>query len=95
MSLADENISVESFNYLSKALSEITPFIDYLLKAEYPRDSGKQVNLYSTIHILAEEINNRFLLTSDKTEITTTIGMSKNHIFLDQTTVNQYHSHKP
>ena len=81
MSLADENISVGSFNYLSKALSEITPFMDYPLKAEFPRGSGKQVNLYSTIHILAEEINNRFLLTSDKSEITTTIGISKNHIF--------------
>jgi len=81
MTSAEENLSTESFNYLNKALQEITPFIDFPLKAEYPINSGKQVNLYSTIYILTQKLNNRFELTSDKTELFTTIGIRKEHIF--------------
>ncbi len=81
MTSAEQNLSIESFNYLNKALKEINPFIDFPLKAEFPKHSGKKVNLYSTIYILKQKLNNRFELTSDKTVLFTTIGIRKEHVF--------------
>jgi hypothetical protein len=81
MTSAEQNLSIESFNYLNKALKEITPFIDFPLKAEYPKDSRKQVSLYSTIHILKQNLNNRFVLISNKDVLFTTIGIRKEHVF--------------
>jgi hypothetical protein len=81
MTSAEEKLSIESFSYLSKALEEIKPFMDLPLKAEYPQGSGKQINLYSTINILAKDLNNRFKLTCDISEISTIIGMRNEHVF--------------
>ena len=81
MTSAEEKLSIESFSYLSKALEEIKLYMDLPLKAEYPKGSGKIINLYSTINILAKDLNNRFKLTCDKTEISTKIGIRDEYIF--------------
>ena len=78
---AEKNLSLESFNYLNKAMQEINPFIDLPLTAEYPKESGSKINLYSTLNIKAQDLSNRFLLSSDKTSISTAIGIRDEHTF--------------
>ena len=78
---AEENLTAESFNYLSRALEEIQPFMDYPLQVEYPSESGNKVNLFSKIHILAGDFNNRVSLTCSESEISTTIGIRDEHQF--------------
>lgn len=88
MTSAEAKLSIESFHYLAKALEEITPFIDLPLKTEYPINSGKQINLFSKIHTLVGDLSNRFQFTSNKSEITTTIGIRNEHFFKIQCTDN-------
>jgi hypothetical protein len=81
MTSAESKLSIESFNYLAKAMEEITPFIDLPLKTEYPKNTGNQINLFSKIHTLAGDLSSRFQLITDKIEITTTIGIRTDHTF--------------
>jgi len=81
MTSSETKLSIESFHYLAKALEEVTPFIDLPLKAEYPTNSGNIINLFSKIHTLAGDLSDRFQLTADKPEITTTIGIRNEHTF--------------
>ena len=81
MTTAENNLSIESFRYLSRSLEEINPFMDLPLKAEYPKGSGQKINLFSTINILTGDLINRIVLTCDKSEISTIIGMRNEHVF--------------
>ena len=81
MTTAENNLSIESFRYLSRSLEEIKPFMDLPLKAEYPKGSGQKINLFSTINILTGDLIKRIVLTCDKSEISTIIGMRNEHVF--------------
>ncbi|MEE1573828.1 MAG: hypothetical protein V1257_09610, partial [Candidatus Neomarinimicrobiota bacterium] len=81
MTTAENNLSIESFRYLSRSLEEIKPFMDLPLKAEYPKGSGQKINLYSKINILTGDLIKRTVLTCDKSEISTIIGMRNEHVF--------------
>jgi hypothetical protein len=81
MTTAENNLSIESFRYLSRSLEEIKPFMDLPLKAEYPQGSGQKINIFSKINILTGDLIKRIVLTCDKSEISTIIGMRNEHVF--------------
>ncbi|NQU66927.1 MAG: LPP20 family lipoprotein [Candidatus Marinimicrobia bacterium] len=81
MTKAVETLSFESFKYLSTAIIEIKPFIDLPLITEFPKGSKNKVNIFSKILILAEEMSNRLVLTCDRQEIQTTIGLKRTLVF--------------
>ncbi|MBT6046316.1 MAG: hypothetical protein HOI47_16630 [Candidatus Scalindua sp.] len=56
-------------------------FIDLPLQTEYPTGSGKTVNILSKILIMAGDLNTRFKLIGDASEIQTTIGMKRSFEF--------------
>ena len=72
---ADKSMSAESFNFLDKALKEIQPFADFPLEVSYPPNSLKTVNLFSLLHIKAQEFNNRIIIEPDIKDLSTTIGI--------------------
>ena len=79
MTSAEKNFSIESFNYIIKALNEITPFLDYSLVTEYPIGSGEMVNLNSEIFIMADRLKSRLALNIDNQEINTVLGKKQNY----------------
>ena len=79
---ADNNLSVESFDYLSRAMTEINPFLNMTLDVEYPIGSGNTTNLYSAINILSRKITNRIVISSNKDEVTLIIGEWSENEFL-------------
>ncbi len=76
-----EVITMESFHYLSESLKEITPYIDLPLQTEFPKGSGKTVNILSQILIMAGDLSGRLKLIGDTNEIQTTIGMKRSFEF--------------
>lgn len=77
---ADKSMTVESFNYLEKALNEIHSYADFPLDVEYPPNSGETVNLFALLHIKAQEFNYRLLIEPDIEELSTTIGIKGGHV---------------
>ena len=80
LEIADKSMTAESYNYLDKALNEIQPYADFPLEVEYPVNSGDKVNLFSLLHIKAQEFNYRIIIEPDVNALSTTIGIKSDHI---------------
>ncbi|NOZ08533.1 MAG: hypothetical protein GXO91_06600 [FCB group bacterium] len=59
LDMTGNELSANTFVYLTDALKQIVDYLDEDLKVTYPRDGGKQVNLYSYINSRILEAFNR------------------------------------
>ena len=82
-----ENINSKKFVNAIKTLTStsmgtenMAPFLYSLIKFVRPHRVLEIGSGLTTIYILAEKINDRFMLTCDRKEINTAIGVNKNHI---------------
>ena len=62
---AESDFNVQTFAYLSEALSEIIPYMDIPIEEEYPLGSGRIVNLYSYIKVQTNKSISRLILVPD------------------------------
>ena len=74
---AESEFNIHSFTFLSEAMNEIVPYMDIPIKEEYPLGSGKIVNLYSYIKLLANTFINRFRLVLDQGSIEMKLGFKR------------------
>jgi len=74
---AEAEFNVQSFTYLSEAMNEIVPYMDVPIDEEYPIGSGKLVNLYSYIKILANTFINRISLILDQETVIMKLGFKR------------------
>mgnify|MGYP001392573954 CR=1 FL=1 len=63
---AESGFNVQTFTYLSAAISEIVPYIDIPIEEEYPSGSGQRVNLYRYIKVATNKYINRITLLPEK-----------------------------
>ena len=75
---AESELTVQSFTALAEAMNEISPYLDIPIKEEYPKGSGKVVNLYSTIKLLANTMVDRIQLLPKSVEFEIKLGMTQN-----------------
>ena len=74
---AESGFTAQSFTSLNEAMLEISPYMDVPIKEEYPQGSGKFVNLYSYIKLLAHTLVNRISIVPEKKEIEIKLGLSR------------------
>ena len=74
---AESEFNIQSFTFLSEAMNEIAPYMDIPIQEEYPVGSGKIVNLYSTIKLLANTSINRFSLVPDRNTVEMKLGFTR------------------
>ena len=74
---AEADFSVHSFNLLSQAMNEVSPYLNYSIQAEYPEGSGDLINLYSYIKILTNKYMDRIQLRPSKEVIEYKYGLNK------------------
>ncbi len=77
LSQAEEELSAISFSLIGEAASEIFPFIDYPIEAEFPPGSGIKVNLYRQIKTLALQRIQNIQLVPEVGELEITSGFHK------------------
>ena len=58
-------------------MNEIVPYMDIPIKEEYPAGSGKRVNLYSYIKLLANNFINRFRLVLEQETVEMKLGFTR------------------
>ncbi len=75
---AESEFIIQAFSFLSEAMNEIAPYMDVPIQEEYPVGSGKIVNLYSYIKLLANTSINRFRLVPDQETVEMKLGFSRN-----------------
>ena len=73
---AESYFNVQTFIYLNEAISEILPYMDVPIEEEYPSGSGRIVNLYSYIKLMANFSLNRINLVPDKKIVAMKLGFS-------------------
>ena len=71
---AESVFNVQTFTYLSEAISEIVPYLDIPIEEEYPSGSGKTVNLYSYIKVQANISMNRLSLVPEQENLEIKLG---------------------
>ena len=74
---AESGFNVQTFTYLSAAISEIVPYLDIPIEEEYPSGSGKRVNLYRYIKVVANKYINRITLLPDKKNLEIKRGFTR------------------
>jgi len=74
---AESGFMVQSFTSLNEAMLEISPYMDVPIKEEYPQGSGKFINLYSYIKLLAHTLVNRISIVPEKKETEIKLGLSR------------------
>ncbi len=74
---AESDFNIQTFTYLNEALSEILPYMDVPIEKEYPLGSGRIVNLYSYIKLMANSSLNRINLVPDKKTVEMKLGFSR------------------
>jgi hypothetical protein len=74
---AESEFNIQSFRFLSEAMNEIAPYIDVPIQEEYPVGSGKIVNLYSYVKLLANAFINQFRLVPDQETVEMKLGFSR------------------
>jgi len=74
---ADSEFNIQSFSFLSEAMNEIVPYMDAPIQEEYPVGSGKIVNLYSYIKVLANTSIDRFRLVPNQETVEIKLGFSR------------------
>jgi len=74
---AESEFNIQAFSLLSEAMNEIAPYIDVPIQEEYPRGSGKIVNLYSYIKLLVNTSINHFRLVPDQETVEMKLGFSR------------------
>ncbi|MBC8255923.1 MAG: LPP20 family lipoprotein [Candidatus Marinimicrobia bacterium] len=74
---AEAEFTVQSFTSLSEAMNEISPYLDVPIMEEYPRGSGKFINLYSTIKLSAITLINRLKLVPDENVTEIKLGLTR------------------
>jgi hypothetical protein len=75
---AESKFNIQAFRLLSEGMNEIAPYMDIPIQEEYPVGSGKIVNLYSYIKLLANTSINRFRLVPDQETVEMKLGFSRN-----------------
>ena len=75
---AESEFSVQTFSFVNEAMQELTPYMDVPIEEEYPLGSGKIINLYSYIKLLANSFVNRLNISPDETEIEVKLGFTRN-----------------
>ena len=75
---AESEFSVQTFSFVNEAMQELTPYMDVPIEEEYPLGSGKKINLYSYIKLLANSFVNRLNIFPDETEIEVKLGFTRN-----------------
>ena len=73
----ESGFTAQSFTFLNGAMLEISPYMDVPIKEEYPQGSGKFVNLYSYIKLLAHTLVNRISIVPEKKETEIKLGLSR------------------
>jgi hypothetical protein len=74
---AESDFNIQTFTYLIEAISEIIPYIDIPIEEEYPLGSGKIVNLYSYIKVVANKSINRISLVPERERLEITLGFTR------------------
>jgi len=74
---AESDFNVQTFTYLSEAISEILPYMDIPIEEEYPLGSGRIVNLYSYIKLLTNKSINRLNLVPEKKNLEIKLGFTR------------------
>ena len=74
---SESEFNIQSFTYLSEAMNEIIPYMDIPIEEEYPVGSGKTINLYSYIKLLANTSINRFRLIPLQEAVEIKLGFSR------------------
>jgi len=74
---AESEFNIQAFSFLSEAMNEIVPYMDAPIQEEYPVGSGKIVNLYSYIKLLANTYINRFRLVPNQETVEMKLGFSR------------------
>ena len=74
---AESQFTAQSFTFLNEAMLELSPYMDVPLEEIYPRGSGKSINLYSYIKLLANSFVNRLILTADFAEVEIKLGFTQ------------------
>ena len=74
---SESEFNIQSFTYLSEAMNEIIPYMDIPIEEEYPVGSGKTINLYSYIKLLANTSINRFRLIPIQEAVEIKLGFSR------------------
>ena len=74
---AESEFNIQAFSFLSEAMNEIAPYMDVPIQEEYPVGSGKIVNLYSYIKVLANTSINRFRLVPNQETVEMKLGFSR------------------
>ena len=74
---SESEFNIQSFTYLSEAMNEISPYMDIPIEEEYPVGSGKTINLYSYIKLLANTSINRFRLIPNQETVEMKLGFSR------------------
>ena len=74
---AESKFQIKAFSFLSEAMNEIAPYVDVPIQEEYPVGSGKIVNLYSYVKLLASTFINQFSLVPDQESIEIKLGFSR------------------
>ena len=74
---AESDFNIQTFTYLSEAISEIVPYMDIPIEEEYPSGSGKIVNLYSYIKVQANKSMNRLILVPNKENMEIKLGFTR------------------
>jgi len=74
---AESQFTAQSFTFLNEAMQELAPYMDVPLEEIYPRGSGKSINLYSYIKLLANSFVNRLILTADFPEVEIKLGFTR------------------
>ena len=74
---AESGFMAQSFTSLNDAMLEISPYMDVPIKGEYPQGSGKFINLYSYIKLLAHTLISRISIVPEKKETEIKLGLSR------------------
>jgi len=73
---AESGFTAQSFTFLNEAMLEIAPYMDVPIQEEYPKGSGKFVNLYSYIKLLAHTLVGRISIVPERKELEIKLGLS-------------------
>ena len=74
---AESEFTAQTFTFLNEAMQELAPYMDVPLEEIYPRGSGKRINLYSYIKLLANSFVNRLILTAEIPEVEIKLGFTR------------------
>jgi len=75
--MAESSINVNSFNLLNQAMNLLLPYFDSPIIVEYPIASGKTVNLYNYLNLLANTLYNQIKILPENKSLNLKLGFIK------------------